>query len=69
MEKIKYLGHIIDKDDRKPELEPATALKDMPAPENISALQSFLGLVNYYQVFIPNKHNLRAPLNELLKKR
>ena len=27
----------------------------------------FLGLANYYQVFIPNMHNLRAPLNELLK--
>ena len=35
---------------------------------SISSLQSFLGLANYYQVFIFNMHNLRAPLNELLKK-
>ena len=40
----------------------------VPAPKNISALQSFLGPANYYQVFIPNMNNLHAPLNELLKK-
>ena len=35
MEKIKYLGHIIYKDGKRP----------------VSSLQSFLGLANYYQVF------------------
>ena len=65
---IKYLGHIIDKNDKRPDAERATATKDMPAPQNVSALQSFLGLANYYQVFIPNTHNLHTPLNELLKK-
>ena len=43
-------------------------MKDMPAPENITSLQSFLGLANYYNLFVPNIHKLRAPLNELLKK-
>ena len=42
---------------------------DIPAPDNITSLQSFLGLANYYQMFISNVHDLRAPtLNELLKK-
>ena len=68
MEKIKYLGHIIDKDGRRPDPKRATILKDMPALENVSSLQSFLGLENYCQAFIPNMPNLRAPLNELLKK-
>ena len=40
----------------------------MPAPGNISSFQSFSGLENNNQVFIPNMHNLCAPLNELLKK-
>ena len=35
----------------------------------ISQQYSFLGLPNYYQIFISNKHDLRAPLNELLKKK
>ena len=37
-------------------------------PNNVSSMQSFLGLANYYQSFIPKMHDLRAPLNELLKK-
>ena len=68
MNKIKYLGHIIDKDERCPDLERATAIKEKPAPDNVTILQSFLGLANYYQSSIKNMHDLRAPLNELLKK-
>ena len=68
MNKIKYLGHIIDKYERRPDPERATAIKDMPAPDNVTTLQSFLGLANYYQSFIKNLHDLRAPLNEQLKK-
>ena len=61
MNKIKYLGHIIDKNGRRLDPERATAIKDMPAPDNVT-LQSFLGLANYNQSFIKNL------LNELLKK-
>ena len=68
MNKIKYLGHIIDKDGRRPDPERTTAIKDMPAPDNVTTLQSFLGLANYYQSFIKNFHDLRAPLNGQLKK-
>ena len=68
MEKIKYLGHIIDKGGRRPDPERAAAIKDMPAPDNIASLQSFLGLANYYQIFILNMHDLHAPLNELWKR-
>ena len=53
----------IDKDGRRPDPDRATAIKNMPAPENIIKLQSF-----YHQSFIPNTHNLRALLNTLLKK-
>ena len=41
--KIKHLGHIINKIGRWPDPERATAFKDMLAPDNIQALQSFLG--------------------------
>ena len=68
MKEIKYLGHIIDKDSRKLDPERVAVIKNMPAPENVASLQSFLGLANYYQAFIPSMHNLRAPLIELLRK-
>ena len=41
LQRIKYLGHIIDKDGRPPDPDRATAIKDMPAPENTTQLQSF----------------------------
>ena len=69
MEKIKYLGHIIDRDGRRSDPDQAMVIKDKPAPNNITTLQSFLGLANYYHIFIPNMHDLHAPLNELLKKK
>ena len=68
MEKIKYLRHIIDKDGRRPDPERAAAIKDMLALDNIASLQSFLGLANYYQIFMSNMYDLRAPFDELLKK-
>ena len=68
MNKIKYLGHIIDKDGRRSHPGRATSIKDMPAPDNVTTLQSFLGLANYNQSFIKNLHDLRAQLNEVLKK-
>ena len=65
---IKYLGHIRDKDGRRPDPEWTVAIKNMPAPENVTSLQSILGLANYYQAFTPNIHNLRTLLNKLLRK-
>ena len=68
MNKIKYLGHIIDKDGRHPDPERATSIKHMSAPDNVTTLQSFFGLANFYESFIKNLHDLFAPQNELLKK-
>ena len=48
LEEIKYVGHIIDKDGRRPDPDRATAKKkqkkNMPVPRNITELQSFLDL-------------------------
>ena len=40
MNQIKYLGHIIDKDGRRPDPERTKANKDMPSPVNVTSLQS-----------------------------
>ena len=68
MSEIKYLGHIIDSDGRRPDPARAEAIKSMPIPKNAVTLQAFLGLANYYGIYIPKMHNLRVPLNKLLKK-
>ena len=59
---------IIDEKGRRPDPSRANAIENMPAPTNVSSLQSFLGLANYYSNYIPNMHTRRAPLNKLLKK-
>ena len=38
MKKIKYLGHIIDKDSKRPDPERTAAIKDTPVPNNIASL-------------------------------
>ena len=38
----------------------------MPRPTDVASLRSFLGLINYYNAFLPSLHNVRAPLNHLL---
>ena len=68
MNKIKYLGQITDHEGRKPDPNRAEAIRNMPTPDNVTNLQSFLGLANYYSMYIPKMCDLRAPLNELLKK-
>lgn len=65
---IKYLGFIVDEQGRRPDSTKIAAIKDIPIPRNKSELQAFLGLVNYYNSFVPRMHSLRAPLNELLRK-
>ena len=35
---IKYLGHIINRDGRRPDPERANAIRNMPDPDNVQAL-------------------------------
>ena len=39
-----------------------------PEPENVSELQSFIGLLCYYNTFLSNLSTVMAPLYELLRK-
>ena len=64
MNKIKYLGYIIDKDPER-----ATAIKDMHAPDNVTTLQGFLGRANYYQSFIKKSARSPCPAKRTTKKK
>ena len=65
---MKYLGQVIDEKGRTPDPSRTDAIKYMSAPTNVAALQSFLVMANYYNIYIPYMHKVRAPLNHLLKK-
>ena len=68
MKQIRYLRQIIDENGRRPDLERAETIKNMLSPNNVTNLQVFSGLANYYSICIPKIYDFRAPLNDLLKK-
>ena len=54
--------------DRTRHEEKVRAIKDAPAPKTLQELRSFLGMLNFYGIFIPNLSTILAPLNVLLRK-
>jgi len=44
------------------------AVAEAPNPKIVAELRSFLGLVNYYGIFLPNFTSTAAPLYDLLWK-
>ena len=44
------------------------AVQDAPAPTNIKELKSFLGMVNYYNMYMQGMATLTEPLHNLLRK-
>lgn len=68
LKSVSYLGHIIDEDGIKPIPDKIQAIVDCKKPNDVSELRTFLGLINYYQKFIPDLSSKLFPLNELLQK-
>ena len=44
-----------------------SAIKEMPAPRNPKEIKQFLGLVGYYQKFIPRFLDIAKPLTRLMR--
>ena len=65
---VDYLGHRIAAQGLQPLNGKVKAIRDAPAPQNVSQLKSFLGSLTYYCKFLPNLSNSLAPLYRLLRK-
>ncbi|XP_062714269.1 uncharacterized protein K02A2.6-like [Aedes albopictus] len=65
---VRYLGHITDRNGIRPDPEKVETISSIPPPTNVSELRSYLGAVNYYGKFVRNIHELRHPLDQLLRK-
>lgn len=63
---LNFLGHRIDKNGIDQTAELTKAITEAPRPENVTQLRSFLGLINFYQKFLPNLSSLLHPLYKLL---
>lgn len=65
---VPFLGHIIDSHGVHPAEDKLEVMRDLRAPTSVKELRSFIGVVGYYQKFIPNLQMKCAPLHGLLKK-
>ena len=65
---IDFLGHTLSANGIAMLDAKVSAIADFPEPKNVKELQSFLGLTNYYRMFIPHYSHLTAPLTDLFKK-
>ncbi|KFD60923.1 hypothetical protein M514_26912 [Trichuris suis] len=64
---VVFLGHKISPEGISPTEDKVQAIRKAPAPQNKAELQAFLGLVNFYNRFVPNRADVLAPLYQLLK--
>ena len=65
---VEYLGHQVDSKGLHTTDSKLKAIIDSPPPRNVQELRVFLGFLNYYGRFIPNRTSLTQPLNNLLCK-
>ena len=64
---VVYLGHQIDAHGLHLVVDKVKALQEVPKPQNVSELKSYLGLLTYYSRFVPNLSTALAPLYKLLQ--
>ena len=59
---VTYVGHKIDKDGIHPLAEKVRAVQKAPQPKSATELKAYLGLLSYYERFMPNLAHMTAPL-------
>ncbi|KAI4879139.1 hypothetical protein NFI96_009334 [Prochilodus magdalenae] len=65
---VSYVGHLLTDKGIKPDPAKTEAVHLMPPPQDVQALQRFLGMTNYLSKFIPNYSDVTGPLRQLLHK-
>lgn len=64
---IDFLGHRISSQGAVPLPSKVQAVADFPRPTTVKSLQEFLGMVNFYNRFLPHAAQLLQPLYAALK--
>jgi hypothetical protein len=65
---VPFLGHVISPEGITVDPGKVKEVLDWRPPTSVFEVKSFLGLVGYYQRFIPNFSKIAKPITELLKK-
>ncbi len=59
---LEFLGHLVSENSIKPLPKKVEAIQNFPLPQTVKQLRKFLGMLNFYQRFIPNAANSLATL-------
>ena len=63
---IDFLGHRVSKDGILPLPAKVRAISSFPAPTTVTSLEKFVGMVNFYHVFVPKAAEVMKPLYKAL---
>lgn len=62
-----FLGFVLSREGIKPQTKKVEAIMLLKEPKNVRQVRSFLGFINYYKQFIPQRSDLLSPLSALTK--
>jgi hypothetical protein len=65
---IHYLGHIISEEGILVDLEKVQAIREWPAPRNVTKVRSFMGLEGYYRRFMVGFSRIAHSITSLQRK-
>ena len=63
---IDFLGHRLSKDGILPLPAKVKAISNFPTPKTVTSLEQFVGMVNFYHVFVPKAAEVMKPLYKTL---
>ncbi|KAJ7993898.1 hypothetical protein DPEC_G00259470 [Dallia pectoralis] len=63
---VEYLGHVVNAEGLHPVQDKVRAIEGAPPPTTVT--EAYLGLLNYYNKFLPSLATRLAPLHKLLRK-
>ena len=64
---FKFLGQTFTAESVVVDPDKVPAILDKPAPTNVAPPRQFMGMVHYLGSHLPDLHNVKRPLNKLLK--
>lgn len=65
---ISFLGHLVSHNSLRIDPSRTVAIRKAKPPRNVKEIARFIGMLNYFNKFIPNFSTIAAPLNSLRKK-
>ena len=67
-ESVLYLGHTLSKDGIHTNPKKIEKVKNVPIPQSLRQVRSFIGLASYYRKFIQDFATIAKPLHDLMRK-